>query len=197
LRDLFETRFVKKVFYQLNFKTMNTSINKSFHVAQPIDAVWANLTDPEKVVVCVPGATLTEKIDDNNYKGGVELKFGPVKASYGGLITFVERDATARRMILKGAGTDNKGKGGADMMMNGVLAEKDGGTDVNVTMDISITGMLAQFGSRMIQDVSNQVFDQFVSNFKAQLEGGEIDNKLKTGSLVGTAIKSLFGGNKS
>jgi uncharacterized protein len=176
---------------------MNTSINKSFHVAQPIDAVWANLTDPEKVVVCVPGATLTEKIDDNNYKGGVELKFGPVKASYGGLITFVERDAVARRMILKGAGTDNKGKGGADMMMNGVLAEKDGGTDVNVTMDISITGMLAQFGSRMIQDVSNQVFDQFVSNFKAQLEGGEIDHKLKTGSLVGTAIKSLFGGNKS
>lgn len=176
---------------------MNTSINKSFHVAQPIDAVWANLTDPEKVVVCVPGAALTEKIDDNNYKGGVELKFGPVKASYGGLITFVERDIASHRMILKGAGTDNKGKGGADMMMNGVLTEKDGGTDVNVTMDISITGMLAQFGSRMIQDVSNQVFDQFVSNFKAQLEGGEIDNKLKTGSLVGTAIKSLFGGNKS
>jgi uncharacterized protein len=176
---------------------MNTSINKSFHVAQPIDAVWANLTDPEKVVLCVPGAKLTEKIDENNYKGGVDLKFGPVKASYGGLITFIERDVAARRMVLKGAGTDNKGKGGADMMMNGVLADKDGGTDVNVTMDISITGMLAQFGSRMIQDVSNQVFDQFVSNFKAQLEGGEIDNKLKTGSLVGTAIKSLFGGNKS
>jgi uncharacterized protein len=71
---------------------MNTSINKTFHVAQPIDAVWANLTDPEKVVVCVPGASLTEKVDENNYKGGVELKFGPVKASYGGLITFVERN---------------------------------------------------------------------------------------------------------
>jgi uncharacterized protein len=176
---------------------MNTSITKSFHVAQPVDAVWANLTDPEKVVVCVPGATLTEKIDDNNYKGGVELKFGPVKASYGGLITFLERDVATHTMTLKGAGTDNKGKGGADMTMKGVLAESEGGTNVDVTMDISITGMLAQFGSRMIQDVSNQVFDQFVFNFKSQLEGGEVDNKLKTGSLVGTAIKSLFGGNKS
>jgi uncharacterized protein len=176
---------------------MNTSINKTFHVAQPIDAVWANLTDPEKVVVCVPGASLTEKVDENNYKGGVELKFGPVKASYGGLITFVERNAATRTMELKGAGIDNKGKGGADMTMKGVLSEKDGGTEVNVTMDVSVTGMLAQFGSRLINDVSNQVFDQFVSNFKAQLEGGEIDNKLKTGSLVGTAIKSLFGGNKS
>jgi carbon monoxide dehydrogenase subunit G len=176
---------------------MNTSITKSFHVAQQIDAVWANLTDPEKVVVCVPGAKLTEKVDENNYKGGVELKFGPVKASYGGLITFVERDKATRKMELKGAGTDNKGKGGADMVMKGALSEKDGGTNVDVTMDISITGMLAQFGSRMIQDVSNQVFDQFVANFKAQLEGGEIDSKLKTGSLVGTAIKSLFGGKKS
>jgi carbon monoxide dehydrogenase subunit G len=176
---------------------MNTSITKSFHVAQSIDAVWANLTDPEKVVVCVPGAKLTEKVDENNYKGGVELKFGPVKASYGGLITFVERDKATRKMELKGAGTDNKGKGGADMVMKGALSEKDGGTNVDVTMDISITGMLAQFGSRMIQDVSNQVFDQFVSNFKAQLEGKEVDSKLKTGSLVGTAIKSLFGGNKS
>jgi carbon monoxide dehydrogenase subunit G len=176
---------------------MNTSITKSFLVAQPIDAVWTNLTDPEKVVVCVPGAKLTEKIDENNYKGEVDLKFGPVKASYGGLITFVERDKATRKMELKGAGTDNKGKGGADMVMKGTLTEKDGGTNVDVTMDISITGMLAQFGSRMIQDVSNQVFDQFVSNFKAQLEGGEIDTKLKTASLVGTAIKSLFGGKKS
>jgi len=176
---------------------MTTSINKTFNVEQPIDAVWANLTNPEKVVVCVPGASLTEKVDENNYKGGVELKFGPVKASYGGLITFIERDAAAHRMVLKGAGTDNKGKGGADMKMDGVLSEKDGGTEVNVTMDVSVTGMLAQFGSRLINDVSNQVFDQFIANFKAQLAGGEVDSKLKTGSLVGTAIKSLFGGNKS
>ena len=175
---------------------MNTSINKTFQVEQPIDAVWANLTNPEKVVVCVPGASLTGKVDENNYKGGVELKFGPVKASYGGLITFIERDVASHRMILKGAGTDNKGKGGADMKMDGVLSKKNGGTEVNVTMDISVTGMLAQFGSRMINAVSNQVFDQFVSNFKAQLEGKEVDSKLKTGSLVGTAIKSLFSGNK-
>ncbi len=176
---------------------MTTSINKTFHVAQTMDAVWANLTDPYKVVVCVPGATLTEKVDDNNYKGGVELKFGPVKTSYAGVITFIERNAATHSMTLKGAGVDNKGKGGADMTMKGTLTEQDGGTNVDVTMDISITGMLAQFGSRMIQDVSNQVFDQFIANFKAQLEGGTIDNTLKTGSLVGTAIKSLFGGNKS
>jgi carbon monoxide dehydrogenase subunit G len=176
---------------------MITTITKSFHVEQTIDDVWANLTDPEKVVVCVPGASLTEKVDDNNYKGGVELKFGPVKASYGGLISFIERDAATHKMKLKGSGTDTKGKGGAEMVMTGNLIEKDGGTDVDISMEVSIVGMLAQFGSRLINDVSNQVFDQFIKNFKNKLSGAEVDKSLHTGSLVGGVIKGIFSGKKS
>ena len=53
--------------------------------------------------------------------------------------------------------------------------------------------MLAQFGSRLINDVSNQVFEQFVNNFKARLSGGEVDNTLSAGSLAGTVIKGIFG----
>lgn len=176
---------------------MNTTITKTFHVEQSIEDVWANLTNPEKVVVCVPGASLTEKVDDNNFKGEVELKFGPVKTSYGGLITFIERDAAAHKMTLKGSGTDTKGKGGAEMIMSGTLSQKDSGTDVDVTMEVSITGMLAQFGSRLINDVSNHVFDQFVNNFKAQLSGQEINSSLQTGSIVGSVIKGIFSGKKS
>lgn len=176
---------------------MNTTIAKSFHVEQSIEEVWANLTNPEKVVVCVPGASLTEKVDDDNYKGTVELKFGPVKASYGGLITFTERDAAAHKMTLKGTGTDTKGKGGAEMVMTGTLAQKDSGTDVDISMEVSITGMLAQFGSRLINDVSNHVFDQFVNNFKAQLSGQEVDSSLTAGSVMGSVVKGIFGGKKS
>jgi len=141
----------------------------------------------------VPGAYLIEQIDGNNYKGGVELKFGPVKAKYEGLITFLERDAAAKKMSLKGKGIDSKGKGNAEMTMNGLLAEKDGGTDVNVTMEINVSGMLAQFGSRLINDVSNQVFDQFVNNFRAQLSGGEVNSTLSAGALVGGVMKGIFG----
>jgi hypothetical protein len=45
----------------------------------------------------------------------------------------------------------------------------------------------------MINDVSNQVFDQFVSNFKNQLEGRAVDSKLHTGSIVGNVVKGIFG----
>jgi uncharacterized protein len=176
---------------------MNTIITKSFHVDQGISEVWANLNDPEKVVACVPGASLTEKIDDNTYKGAVDLKFGPVKASYGGTITFTKRDEAAHQMSLKGTGTDTKGKGGAEMNMTGTLSQKDTGTNVDISMDVSITGMLAQFGSRLINDVSNQVFDQFVNNFKSQLAGKEIDRTLSASSMVGGVVKGIFGGKKT
>jgi uncharacterized protein len=172
---------------------MTTSITKTFEVDSTVEETWANLSSPEKVVICVPGASLTEKVDDNNYKGEVELKFGPVKSKYAGLIHFLERDATTHRMVLKGTGTDSKGKGGADMKMEGNLATKGRGTEVKVSMEVNITGMLAQFGSRMINDVTNQIFDQFVNNFKNQLEGREVDSKLHTGSMVGNVVKGIFG----
>ncbi len=168
---------------------MKTTIHKDFFVEEPIDKVWDHLTDPSKVVTCVPGASLTEQMDDDNFKGEVTLKFGPVKAKYAGQITFEERDAGSHKMVMVGKGLDSKGKGSADMTMNGLLTEKDGGTHVDCTMEVTITGMLAQFGSRLINDVSGSVFDQFIDNFRDKLAGKEVDNTMSAGSM----IKGMFG----
>lgn len=177
---------------------MNTVINKEFDIDQPIDLVWQSLASPEEIVTCVPGAAITEKIDDRNYKGEVITKFGPIKAAYAGDIEIVELDDTNYKMVLKGRGLDSKGKGSADMIMNGTLTETDGGTHVNFSMDITIVGMLAQFGSRLINDVSDQLLNQFVTNFRSKLAGGdtaagEDDNALNAGSLAGTVVKSMLG----
>ncbi len=173
---------------------MVTTLEKTFHVNEPIDKVWDYLSDPSKIVTCVPGAALTEKVDDSNYKGEVTMKFGPIKAKYNGLMTFEEMDKANHKMVLKGKGVDDKGTGSADMLLNGTLVEKDGGTEVSYSMEISIMGKLAQFGSRLITDVSNQVFNTFVDNFKAKLAGEEVDNTMNAGSMMGTVVKSKLGG---
>lgn len=149
---------------------MNTEIRKEFDIKQPMDVVWKSLANPEDIVTCVPGAQITEKIDDKNYKGGVITKFGPVKVTYNGEIHIEELDEANKKMVLKGKGLDSKGKGSADMEMTGLLSEIDGGTHVDFTMNITIIGMLAQFGSRLIQDVSDQLLNQFVSNFQNKLD---------------------------
>ena len=59
---------------------MRTTIKKDFSVEEPIEKVWDYLANPTKIVSCVPGAAITEEIDDRNFKGEVTMKFGPVKA---------------------------------------------------------------------------------------------------------------------
>ncbi|MEL6719570.1 MAG: SRPBCC family protein [Bacteroidota bacterium] len=167
---------------------MKTSFNKTFIVEEPVDKVWDYLSDPAKIVTCVPGGSLTDHIDDDNYKGEVTLKFGPIKAKYAGKITFQERDNDNFKMVMLGKGLDSKGKGSADMLMNGSAVAIDGGTQVDCTMDVTITGMLAQFGSRLINDVTDTVFDQFIQNFRDKLAGKEVDNSMRAGSM----IKGLF-----
>jgi carbon monoxide dehydrogenase subunit G len=184
---------------------MKATIEKKFTVNQTIDKTWELLTDPSKIVSCVPGAELTETIDQNNYKGKVSMKFGPVAVKYNGQVTFEKRDVANHELILKGMGMDDKGKGSADMLLTAKLSANGNQTEVQYSMEVSISGMLAQFGSRLISDVSNSVADQFSNNFKNKAEGGEVasnesDNSLNALSMAGSILKNkvsgLFGGNK-
>ena len=150
---------------------MKTTINKTFQIERPIKEVWDFLSDPNKIVTCVPGAQLSEQIDDTNYKGTVTMKIGPVSTSFNGQITIASLDEAAHTIEINGKGVDSKGKGSANMVLAGKLVDMgDQTTEVTNNMDISITGKLAQFGSRMIVDVSDQIFKQFLNNFRGQLE---------------------------
>jgi len=148
---------------------MTTTINKKFELEEPIEKVWIYLADPTKIVTCVPGASLTEKVDDRNFKGQVAMKLGPVKVKFNGEVEIEELDKDNWKMQLKGKGLDAKGKGSADMKMNGLLNPTPSGTAVDFTMTLSIVGKLAQFGARLINEVTDQVLNQFVDNFKAKL----------------------------
>ena len=173
---------------------MKTIIEKTFQVEESMPKTWEYLSDPAKIVNCVPGASLTEKIDDRRYKGEVVAKFGPVKTKYNGEITIDSLDESDYTMVLKGKGLDSKGKGSADMLMNGKLNGSEGGTEVNFAMEIAITGVLAQLGARLIKDVSNQLLNQFIANFKDLLAGKEVDNSMNAGKVMGSVVKKKLGG---
>ena len=173
---------------------MKTTIEKTFQVQESKAKTWEYLSHPAKIVTCVPGASLTEKIDERNYKGEVIAKFGPVKTKYNGQITIEELDNANYKMVLKGKGLDSKGKGSAEMTMNGKLIESGDETEVNFVMELAITGKLAQFGARLIKDVSSQLLNQFVDNFKDLLAGKEVDNAMNAGKVMGSVVKSKLGG---
>jgi carbon monoxide dehydrogenase subunit G len=101
-------------------------IENDFEVPAPIDRVWAYLLDVEKVVPCMPGAELTESVDDTNWKGKVTVKVGPVSLSFAGKIGMQERDDSAHRVVLKGQGMEQRGKGAASATVTSTLEAADG-----------------------------------------------------------------------
>ena len=149
---------------------MALEIAKTFTIDAPRSAVWAFLTDPQRVAGCLPGAAITEKVDEKTYAGTITIKVGPVTASYKGRVRFESLDEGAGTAEIVASGQDVKGKGGADMRMRSKLTEiAPGQTQVASTSQVNITGILAQMGARMIQDVSDQMLGRFTQAMQAEL----------------------------
>jgi carbon monoxide dehydrogenase subunit G len=146
--------------------------DNSFEVPlQPAEA-WAVLMDIRRIAPCMPGAELTEVVDEKNYKGKVAVRLGPVALAFAGLVTFEEIDNLNRTARVKAQGTDSKGRGGANAIASFRVEEAaGGGSKVLVHTDLNLSGSVAQYGRGvgMIQTTAAQIMNQFASNLKAQI----------------------------
>lgn len=149
---------------------MAIRIEKTFQVPEPLESVWKFISDPRKVANCLPGAQITEAVDDRTFKGVIKVQVGPSVTDYKGQVQIERLDDQKHEIELVGKGQDIRGKGSASMKMSGkVQSLPDGSTEVVSVAEINVVGLLAQMGGRMIQEVSNQMFAAFSANFAARL----------------------------
>ena len=145
---------------------MEVKAEKSLKLNQEPAVIWKCMIDPSFMVKSVPGAELTEQIDERNFKGKISVKIGPVTTKFNGEAEFTKLEEADYELTMEGKGLDTSGKGGANMTMNIKLSTlEDGGTEMLSSMSLSITGRLAQFGARMIVAVNNKMFDQWAKSF--------------------------------
>lgn len=150
---------------------MAIKIEKTFQIQEPIDRVWSFLSDPRKVATCVPGAQITEQVDEKTYKGSIRVKVGPSVTDYKGEVQIVRLDVQNHEIEILGKGQDVRGRGSASMKMTGKLrALESGGTEVTSVSELNVVGILAQMGSRVISEVSTIMFGEFTKNFQALLQ---------------------------
>ena len=155
---------------------MAIPIQKQFVINAGRREVWAFLTDPSKVAGCLPGASITEQIDERTHAGTIAVKVGPVSARYKGTVRFERLDEEEGVAEIAAAGQDVRGKGGADMRMTSRVVERGPAeTEVTVSSTVNITGILAQFGRGIVQDVSDQMFRRFTEAMRAALESAGDD----------------------
>ncbi|HEY1334358.1 MAG TPA: SRPBCC family protein [Myxococcaceae bacterium] len=150
---------------------MALEIVKTFEVNAAPEAVWSFLTDLPRVARCLPGAAIGDKLDEKTSSGTMTIKVGPVSSTYRGKVVFERLDAAARTAEIVATGQDVRGKGGADLKLTSSLKALPGGkTEVTAVSLVNVTGMLAQMGRGMIQDVSDEMFQIFSERMRAELE---------------------------
>ncbi len=146
-------------------------IEDSFTVRTPVDRLWAVLQDVEAIAPCMPGAELTEAVDERTWKGKVHVRFGPIQMSFTGTVVVEEQDDEAHRARLSAKGTEQRGKGAATAKVESWLEPAgDDGTTVHIRTDLTITGAAAQLSRGLLPEVSKLLTKQFAECLEAKLQ---------------------------
>lgn len=145
--------------------------DNSFDVPLPPEQAWPLLMDIQRIAPCMPGAELTEVVDDKTYKGKIGVRLGPVALTFAGIVNFEEIDNANRSAKVKAQGTDAKGRGGANAKASFRIEPSGAGSKVLVHTDLALSGSVAQYGRGvgMIQATAGALMKQFADNLKAQI----------------------------
>lgn len=146
-------------------------MQNSFTVPADIATAWEVLMDVPRIAPCMPGAELTEVVDENHFKGNAKLRVGPVQLRFAGEAELTDVDAQAHTARVSAKGNDTKGRGAAQADVTFALVEEDGSTRVDINTDLNLTGSVAQYGraAGLISEIAAQIIAEFAKNLEGQL----------------------------
>jgi hypothetical protein len=146
---------------------MEVKLDKRYEVAVGVDQAWSVLSDIRAVGACMPGAQITEQVDDTHYKGTVKTRIGPASMQFNGDIEVLGLDAAARSLQLLGKGADRGGSSASMKLSAHIEPGETAGACVLVGQaTVTVSGKLAQFGSRLLVPVSDAMLAQFADHFR-------------------------------
>jgi len=147
---------------------MEVKLDKQYPLDVDAARAWALLSDLKATAACMPGAEITEQLSDTSYKGGVKVKVGPAVAQFGGTVDVLEKVDAERKVVMRGKGAD-KGGSSASMDLTATIAPDPANPAhcvLNGSAAVIVNGKFAQFGGRMMVQVSDMILAQFVENFR-------------------------------
>ncbi|NBW44146.1 MAG: carbon monoxide dehydrogenase [Betaproteobacteria bacterium] len=146
---------------------MEVKLEKRYPLNASVAQAWAVLSDIRATAACMPGATITEQLDDTHFKGTVKSKVGPATMNFGGDIEVLALDAATYSMQMLGKGADRSGSSASMNLSSQIVAGDSPGTSVLVgNATVIVSGKLAQFGSRLLVPVSEAILGQFAGHFE-------------------------------
>ncbi|MBT6592014.1 MAG: carbon monoxide dehydrogenase subunit G [Rhodospirillaceae bacterium] len=139
--------------------------------AAPVE-VWELLLDDTKLAAVIPGCHALTMTGENAYRADVTLGVGPVKGRFVATVALQDLDAPRSLRLVGGAagplGT-SRGEGWL------TLTETEGGTQIDYTYTVQISGKVAAVGGRMMDGAARALINQFFKRLVSQVDGREVE----------------------
>ncbi|MGP4689544.1 CoxG family protein [Agrobacterium pusense] len=146
-------------------------LNGETRIEASREAVWAALNDPNVLRQVIPGCESLETTEDGGLQAKVVLKVGPIKAKFGGAVTFSEVEAPEGYVI------SGQGEGGIAGFAKGGARVRLAEESPNVTIltyeaRADVGGKVAQLGARMLDSTARKLTSQFFEKFATVVVAG-------------------------
>lgn len=133
------------------------------------ERLWDLLMDVPTVSRCVPGVGTVEAVGDNAYRGGIQVKVGPVRLALQGTISVEEQDRAAWSARMRAEASDRRLGGGIRARMHLSLTPADAGTHVRIDTDLTVLGKIGEFGQPIIRAKADALLAEFARNLGSAL----------------------------
>ncbi|MFQ5612787.1 MAG: carbon monoxide dehydrogenase subunit G [Anaerolineae bacterium] len=149
-------------------------LSGSYTFDAPREEVWQALLDPDVLAKTMPGCERLDKTGDNQYKGALKIRVGPVQGQFQGRITLSDLNPPeGYRMEVDGKGPAGFVKGQGKVR----LEEQDSKTVMHYEGDAQVGGRIASVGQRLMDSsaraLTNQALDALHQQVKARAQGRE------------------------
>jgi carbon-monoxide dehydrogenase small subunit len=175
-----------------------TTLTQRFDLKHPRAEVWDMFQNLEEVTKCMPGASLTEAPRDNNIRGHIVIKLGPIRTNFA-FEAEVKVDAANFTGNIDANGFDKGHSTRARGVINYQLSETAAGTATQVDVEVAfaLSGTLAQFSRGGIVDaIANRMTQNFASNLETAMgstDGSTVDSSPGHAELdMGNVVLSVF-----
>ena len=132
--------------------------------------VFRELHDPETLLGCVPGATLTRLTGPGSFHARIAIGLGPFKAEYGGKGRIVASNPKTRTASMEVTGDSAASISAVRVRMAMSIAERTGGSEVHMTFDVAMSDRARLLANGWLDSLACDLLDRTTRRLKQQLE---------------------------
>lgn len=132
----------------------------------PVARVWDLLMDPQTIASCLPGCQEFNSTGDDQYRVVVTAGVAAITGSFSGTVAIVDKQPpVSYRLLVDGSGAPGFAKGESVI----TLTPHDAGVVVDVDSTMTVGGLVAQVGQRLLGATARMMMDRFFKCLQSKI----------------------------